>query len=89
VLNEFHQMVLTALSDAMKAVNNQDVILAKDVRQRRKMLSKYSRNVIEHGLDRLTADEPNRHKTYAREMEVMEIFDTVFSTARRIARTVN
>jgi phosphate:Na+ symporter len=89
VLNEFHQMVLTALSDAMKAVNNQDVILAKDVRQRRKMLSKYSRNVIEHGLDRLTADEPNRHKTYAREMEVMEIFDTVFSTARRIARTVS
>ena len=89
VLNEFHEMVLTALSDAMKAVNKQDAILAKDVRQRRKMLSKYSRYVIEHGLDRLTADEPNRHRTYAREMEVMEIFDTVFSTARRIARTVN
>jgi phosphate:Na+ symporter len=89
VLNEFHQMVLTALSDALKAVNKQDAILAKDVRQRRKMLSNYSRYVIEHGLDRLTADEPNRHKTYAREMEVMEIFDTVFSTARRIARTVN
>ena len=89
VLNEFHQMVLTALSDAMKAVNKQDPVLARDVRQRRKILSKYSRSVIEHGLDRLTADEPNRHNTYAREMEVMEIFDTVFSTARRIARTVS
>jgi hypothetical protein len=42
---------------------------------------------ITNGLDRLTADEPNRLNTYAREMEVMEILDGVFTIARRIART--
>ena len=46
-----------------------------------------SRGIVAHGLDRLTADEPNRLKTYAREMEVMEILDGVFTVARRIART--
>ena len=87
VLNGFHQMVLSALSDALKAVTKQDSELAHEVKQRRKELNRFSREAIEHGLDRLTADEPNRLNTYAREMEVMEIFDSVFSAARRIART--
>jgi phosphate:Na+ symporter len=87
VLNDFHGQVLAALKDALKAIVNQDTELAREVRQRRKEFARLSRDVIEHGLDRLTADEPNRLNTYAREMEVMEIFDSVFSTARRIART--
>jgi phosphate:Na+ symporter len=87
VLNSFHEMVLDALSDALRAVVKQDSELARDVKQRRKELHRFSREAIEHGLGRLTADEPNRLNTYAREMEVLEIFDTVFSTARRIART--
>ena len=87
VLNSFHEMVLSALSDALKAVTKQDSELARDVKQRRKELHRLSREAIEHGLGRLTADEPNRLNTYAREMEVLEIFDTVFSTTRRIART--
>ena len=80
-------MVLETLADALKAVTSQNAELAKQVKQRRKDFSRKSRDVIEHGLDRLTADEPNRLNTYAREMEVMEIFDSVFSIARRIART--
>jgi hypothetical protein len=39
-----------------------------------------------HGLDRLTADEPNRLRTYAREMELIEILDDVFNVARRMAQ---
>jgi hypothetical protein len=35
----------------------------------------------------LTADEPNRLKTYAREVEVVEILDGVFTIVRRIARS--
>jgi hypothetical protein len=46
-----------------------------------------SRSLAAHGLDRLTADEPNRLKTYAREMELMEILNGVFNAARRIAQT--
>ena len=46
-----------------------------------------SRSIAAHGLNRLIADEPNRLKTYAREMEVMEILKEVFTIARGIART--
>jgi len=87
VLGNFHQMVVNALADALKAVTKQDAELAREVRQRRKELARYSREVVEHGLDRMTADEPNRLRTYAREMEVMEILDSVFSTVRRITRS--
>jgi phosphate:Na+ symporter len=87
VLNAYHELVLSAYSDALKAVITQDSELAKQVRQRRRDMSRMSRGIIEHGLERLTADEPNRLNTYAREMEVMEMFDVIFSTTRRIART--
>jgi phosphate:Na+ symporter len=87
VLNEYHAMVVSALKDALKAVATQDSALAKQVRQRKKAFKLRSRDLIEHGLGRLTADEPNRLNTYAREMEIMEILDIVFTIARRIART--
>ena len=76
------------MPDALKAVARQDVELAMVVRQRRKDVARIARDVATHGLDRLTADEPNRLRTYTREMEVVEILDSVFSTVRRIARTV-
>jgi len=87
VLNDYHAMVVATLSDALKAVASQDSKLAKQVSRRKKDFSEMSRSIVAHGLDRLTADEPNRLKTYAREMEVMEILDGVFTVARRIART--
>ena len=88
VLNEYHEKILLAFSDALKAVTTQDPVLAKEVRQRRKDLSRLSRDLIQHGMGRLNADEPNRLNTVTREMEVMEIFDTLFSITRRIARTL-
>ena len=87
VLEAFHHMVLDALADALKAITRQDAELAREVRRRRREIARYSREVVEHGLDRMTADEPNRLRTYAREMEVMEILDSVFSTVRRITRS--
>jgi hypothetical protein len=56
------------------------------VRGRKKDFSALSRSIAAHGFERLTADEPNRMRTYAREMEVVEILDGVFTIARRIAR---
>ncbi len=87
ILNNYHAMVVTTLGDALKAVASQDEVLAKQVCLRKKDFTQMSREIIEHGMDRLTADEPNRLNTYAREMEIMEIFDSVFSIARRIAKT--
>jgi phosphate:Na+ symporter len=86
VLNNYHVEVVTALDDALKSFTAQDSSLAKQVRQRKKDFTEMSRSITAHGLDRLTADEPNRLKTYAREMEVMEILKGVFIIARRIAQ---
>jgi len=87
VLIDYHAMVVNTLDDALNAVADQDSELSKQVRQRKKDFSEMSRSLTAHGLDRLTADEPNRLRTYAREMEIMEILEGIFTIARRIART--
>jgi phosphate:Na+ symporter len=87
MLTDFHAFVASALTDALKAFSTRDVGLAKAVRHRKRDLARLSRNITEHGLGRLTADAPNRLHTYAREMEIIEILDSVFNLARRIART--
>lgn len=87
MLTNYHTFVMTALNDAMQAVTKGNPDLAKEVSQRKKTFHALSRQFVEHGLGRLTADAPNRLRTYAREMEVMEILDGVFTIVRRIARS--
>ena len=87
ILSEYHEFVLSALNDALHAVGEEDAHLAKQVSRRKKDFAEMSRRLARHGFDRLRADEPNRLHTYAREIEVMEILDGVFSIVRRIARS--
>lgn len=87
MLAEYHAFVVAALNDALQAVTKEDADMAKEVSRRKKTFSALSRRFIEHGFGRLTADEPNRLKTYAREVEVVEILDGVFTIVRRIARS--
>jgi phosphate:Na+ symporter len=86
VLNEYHAEVVSSLDDAMKSFASKDPDLARQVKRRKKEISEMSRGIMAHGLDRLTADEPNRLRTYAREMEVMEILKGVYTLTRRIAQ---
>ncbi len=86
ILTEYHGVVCTTLDDALKAVAKQKPKHVKRVVRRKKDFSDLSRSIAEHGFGRLTADAPNRLKTYAREMEVVEILQGVFTVARRIAR---
>jgi phosphate:Na+ symporter len=85
ILSDYHALVSSTLVDALKAVVNQDSELAAEVRNRKKGVARLSREISSHGLERLTADEPNRLKTYAREMEIIEILDDIFAVARRMA----
>jgi phosphate:Na+ symporter len=87
MLEEYHDFVVQALNDTLQAITKEDAKLAKDVSQRKKSFHELSRKFVEHGFGRLTADAPNRLRTYAREMEVMEILDGVFTIVRRIARS--
>lgn len=47
-----------------------------------------NREIALHEVERLTAKEPNRVKTYAREVELIEIFDDIFRLVRRVARAI-
>jgi len=87
VLEDYHANVSSALDDALKAVAKQNPKLAKQVRRSKQEMTEQSRTIAEHALYRLTADEPNRLHTYAREMELVEILDGIYQIARRIART--
>jgi len=87
MLGEYHAFVVDALNDALRAITKEDAQLGREVSQRKKSFHELSRRLVAHGLGRLTADEPNRPRTYAREMEVMEILDGVFTIVRRIARS--
>jgi phosphate:Na+ symporter len=87
ILSDYHAFVVESLKDAIRAVEDEDADLAKDVSKRKKAFTALSQQFAVHGFGRLTADRPNRLKTYAREIEVMEILDGVFTIVRRIARS--
>jgi len=87
VLEDYHVRVSSALDDALKSVAKQKPKLARQVQQGKREMTEQSRTIAEHALYRLTADEPNRLNTYAREMEFVEILDGIYKVARRIART--
>jgi phosphate:Na+ symporter len=86
-IGKFHTEVANALEGALEAVTQRDVEVATRVRAMKEGVGQLQREVATHGIQRLAADAPLRLETYAREMELMEIFDGVFKVARRIART--
>lgn len=87
VISEYHQLVYRTLCDGLKSISRQDPELADRVKKRKKDVARLSGLMTAHGLDRLTADEPNRLHTYAREMELVEILDDIFTVSRRLAQS--
>ena len=87
VLNAYHGEVVKALDGALKAVAGEDHNLAAEVRAMKSGMALMAHDISLYGLERLTIDEPNRLATYSREVEIVEILDSVFKVARRIART--
>jgi phosphate:Na+ symporter len=86
-LGEFHGFVVRALNDALTAFAAADAELARQVTRRKREFRELSQGLTRHTLQRLASGEPNRPRTYAREMDVVEILDGVFNIVRRIARS--
>ncbi len=86
VLMKFHYEVIKALDSALTAVSTGDKKLAENVRAMKDDVSQMNKDIIQHEIQRLTADAPNRIATYAREVEVIDIFDNIFRIIRRIVR---
>jgi len=87
VISELHGMVLEALAETIGALDQEDRGRAKDVRAMKQDFSQRIEEISRYGIDRLKTDEPKRLTTYAREIELVEMLDDIFKTARRIART--
>ena len=86
-LAELHGQVAEALTKALKALDQEDTVLAAKVRAMKHDLAEKFEEIARHQIARLQADEPRRLMTYAREIELIEILDDIFRTTRRIART--
>lgn len=87
ILTKYHKTVLKVLDGALEAVAREDQKLAKKTSALKRNITELGEMAARHGVERLTADEPNRLATYTREIEVIEILDGIYRIARRIART--
>lgn len=86
VLMHFHSEVVKALDNALAAIAKEDNKLAKDVRAMKGNVAKMNKEITRHEIRRLTADAPNRISTYAREVEIVDIFDNIFRIIRHMTR---
>lgn len=86
VLMQFHNEIVGALDNALTALANEDKKLAKNVREMKGDAAKMNKEITLYEIQRLTADAPNRISTYAREVEIVDIFDNIFRIIRQIAR---
>ena len=86
VIMKFHGEVVKALDSALTAMTSGDKKLAKNVRAMKVDVARMKKEITKYEIQRLTADAPNRIATYAREVEIIDIFDNIFRIVRRIAR---
>ena len=85
IINKYHQQVASTLLDTVEVVTNEDVEAIKRVRRTKGVIASLASETAQHGIERLTADAPNRLNTYARERETIEHMDRIYRLCRRIA----
>lgn len=88
VLSDFHQVVLDAVSAAIRAVGDDDYDAAKSVTGMKKEISRIANSAASHEAQRLVANEPHRIEAYTVEMDITEKLQRIYYFARRMARTV-
>jgi phosphate:Na+ symporter len=86
IIVRFHHEVAKAVSGAIEAVVNEDKKRARQVQNMKRNLATMAEEIALHQVARLTVNAPKRLSTYAREIELVEILDSIFKIARRIAR---
>mgnify|MGYP001346351567 FL=1 len=66
-------------------MSNEDIDAIKRVRSRKGEIDALALETAKHEIERLTADAPNRLKTYTRERETIDHMDRIYRTCRSIA----
>jgi phosphate:Na+ symporter len=82
-----HGEVAAALRESVKAVVDNDDVLAAKVRAMKRGVGLIAQQIESESVKRLSADPKAGLTSYVREVELIEILDGIFKLARRIARS--
>jgi phosphate:Na+ symporter len=87
ITERYQKEVSNAFKSAITAVSEQDREAALEVKNLKQNMAELAEETAKHQIERLVADEPNRLKTFTREMEIIENLSRVYRLCRKIART--
>ena len=88
VLLKFHAVVVRAVADAIQAVTDDNVDLAKSVIDMKQEITAIATSAAVHESKRLVASEPNRIEAYTIEIGVTEKLQRVYFFAKRMAKKI-
>ncbi len=86
IIKQYHNEVREALAKTVEALVNEDRSIALQVKGMKKGMTELAEETARHQIDRLVANEPNRLRTFTREMEIIENFSRVYRLCRKTAR---
>jgi phosphate:Na+ symporter len=86
VIGRYHNEVSRALKAAVKAVSEEDKEAALTVKEMKQEMAELAEETARHEVGRLIVSEPNRLRTFTREMEMIENLSRIYRLCRKIAR---
>ena len=84
---QLHGEVADALRESVKAVVDNDAVLATRVRTMKREVGLLAQQIESESVKRMSANPKAGLTGYVREVELLEILDGIFKLARRIARS--
>lgn len=85
-ITDYHAGVAKALRQAVRAVMEEDAVLATEVREMKQAVTGLSRDIARERFRHVPDHVDGALLGYVREVELVEILDGIFKIARRIAR---
>jgi Na+/phosphate symporter len=86
VIRRYHGGVVRALEAAVQAASEEDREAALTVKHMKHDMAELAEETARHEIGRLVASEPNRLRTFTREMEIIENLSRIYRLCRKIAR---
>ncbi|NIL96700.1 MAG: Na/Pi cotransporter family protein [Planctomycetales bacterium] len=88
VLGDFHRKVCWSVEQAMQALVDNDLEIAKQVMDAKEEINRLADAAETHLSRRLAADEPNRLAAFRLESEVIEYLKRMYYFAKRITKVI-
>ncbi len=88
VLGNYHSQVSEALKRTAGLIVSGDMGASAEINAMRKEMVAIRMEAAEHEIERLTADAPNRLRTYTLEREIIDHMNDIYRICRRIARSM-